>query len=112
MVVQYKVVVCGGVLDTVWGVIVECLTQCLGGGRDCDVVVQYKEPKRVVECLKKCGRIASQCMEKNVQVQLLVELVNTYALFFEKGNSEVRVQELNSCTNLPIFSPIEPIIVA
>lgn len=55
------------------------------------MVVQYKEPKRVVECLKKCGRIASQCMEKNVQVQLLVELVNTYALFFEKGNSEVRI---------------------
>ena len=50
---------------------------------------QYKEPKRVVECLKKSGRIASQCMDTNVQVQLLVELVNTYCLFFEKGNSEV-----------------------
>ncbi len=51
--------------------------------------LQYKEPKRVVECLKKSGRIASQCMEKSVQVQLLVELVNNYMLFYEKGNSVV-----------------------
>lgn len=52
-------------------------------------VVAFKDPKRVVECLKKSGRIASQCMESNVQVQLLVELVNTYSLFFEKGNKEI-----------------------
>lgn len=52
-------------------------------------MLQFKDSKRVVECLKKSGRIASQCMEKNVQVQLLIELVNSYALFFEKGNSEV-----------------------
>ena len=44
----------------------------------------------MVECLKKSGRIASQCMDKNAQVQLLIEVVNTYALFFEKGNTEVR----------------------
>lgn len=52
-------------------------------------MLQFKDPKRVVECLKKSGRIASQCMDKNAQVQLLIELVNSYSLFFEKGNSEV-----------------------
>lgn len=43
----------------------------------------------MVECLKKSGRIASQCMEKSVQVQLFVELVNCYMLFYEKGNTTV-----------------------
>ena len=40
--------------------------------------VQCKDPKRVLECLKKAGRIAQQCMDTSVQVQLLVELLNTY----------------------------------
>ena len=48
----------------------------------------------MVECLKKSGRIASQCMETSVQVQLFVELVNTYVLFHDKGNSEVSVCKL------------------
>ena len=42
-----------------------------------------------MECLKKSSRIASQCMEKLVQVQLLVELLNIYMLFYEKGNDQV-----------------------
>ena len=60
------------------------------GGLCGSLLLQFRDSKRVVECLKKAGRIASQCMDTNVQVQLLVELVNTYSLFFEKGNSEVR----------------------
>ena len=51
--------------------------------------VQCKDPKRVLECLKKAGRIAQQCMDTSVQVQLLVELLNTYMLFYEKGNEQV-----------------------
>jgi vacuolar protein sorting-associated protein 35 len=51
-------------------------------------VVECKEPKRVLECLKKAGRIAQQCMDTSVQVQLLVELLNTYMLFYEKGNDQ------------------------
>ena len=50
---------------------------------------QHRDSKRVMECLKKCGRIASQCMETTVQVQLLVELLNIYMLFYEKGNDQV-----------------------
>ena len=43
----------------------------------------------MLECLKKAGRIAQQCMDTSVQVQLLVELLNTYMLFYEKGNDQV-----------------------
>ena len=58
------------------------------------VCVQCKEPKRVLECLKKAGRIAQQCMDTSVQVQLLVELLNTYMLFYEKGNDQVSYSSL------------------
>ena len=44
----------------------------------------------MLECLKKSGRIASQCMDKMVQTQLLVELLNVYMLFYEKGDDQVR----------------------
>ena len=45
----------------------------------------------MLECLKKAGRIAQQCMDTSVQVQLLVELLNTYILFYEKGNEQVAI---------------------
>ncbi|KAJ8925291.1 hypothetical protein NQ315_009120, partial [Exocentrus adspersus] len=51
--------------------------------------------KHVVECLKKGLRIAKQCMDTSVQVQLFVELLNHYIYFFEKGNDQVDVEILN-----------------
>ena len=48
-----------------------------------------RDGKRVVECLKKGVRIASQCMDISVQVQLFVELLNHYIYFYEKGNDQV-----------------------
>lgn len=51
--------------------------------------------KRVIECLKKGLRIAKQCMDISVQVQLFVELLNHYVYFFEKGNDQVTVAILN-----------------
>lgn len=50
---------------------------------------------RVVECLKKGLRIAKQCMDVSVQVQLFVELLNHYVYFLEKGNEQVNVEILN-----------------
>ena len=61
---------------------------------------QCKEPKRVLECLKKAGRIAQQCMDTSVQVQLLVELLNTYILFYEKGNDQVSLKSGIHCLSL------------
>lgn len=48
---------------------------------------EVHDGKRVVECLKKGLRIAKQCMDTSVQVQLFVELFNHYIYFFEKGMS-------------------------
>lgn len=51
--------------------------------------------KRVMECLKKSLRIANQCMDPTVQVQLFVEILNRYIYYFEKGNEAVNASILN-----------------
>ena len=38
---------------------------------------------QVVDCLKKSLKIARQCMDAGVQVQLLVEILNHYVHFYE-----------------------------
>lgn len=48
-----------------------------------------QEGGKVLDCLKKGIRIASQCMDTSVQVQLYVELLNHYIYFYEKGNAAV-----------------------
>lgn len=52
---------------------------------------QLKDGKRVLECLKKGVRIANQCMDSSVQVQLFIELLNHYIFFFERGNEFVSI---------------------
>jgi len=42
-----------------------------------------------MECLKKGLRIANQCMDHSVQVQLFVEILNHYIYFYEKSNPQV-----------------------
>lgn len=54
-----------------------------------------KDGKRVLECLKKGCRIANQCMDSSVQIQLFIELLNHYIFFFERGNEFVSVDMLN-----------------
>lgn len=49
-----------------------------------------QEGGKVLDCLKRGIRIASQCMDTSVQVQLYVELLNHYIYFYEKGNTTVR----------------------
>ncbi|XP_022256816.1 vacuolar protein sorting-associated protein 35-like isoform X1 [Limulus polyphemus] len=56
---------------------------------------EMHDGKRVAECLKKGLRIANQCMNSSVQVQLFVELLNHYIYFYEKGNDQITVQVLN-----------------
>ncbi|XP_074102802.1 vacuolar protein sorting-associated protein 35-like isoform X1 [Cotesia typhae] len=56
---------------------------------------EMQDGNKVLDCLKKGIRIASQCMDTSVQVQLYVELLNHYIYFYEKGNSSVTVQILN-----------------
>lgn len=44
-----------------------------------------QDQDRVVECLKKATKIASQCMEDLVQNTLYVHILSTYLYFFEEG---------------------------
>ena len=48
-----------------------------------------KDGKHTADCLKKAVRIATQCMDKAVQLQLFVEILNSYVFFLEKGNDQV-----------------------
>lgn len=50
-----------------------------------------QDGNKVLDCLKKGIRIASQCMDTSVQVQLYVELLNHYIYFYEKGNVAVSI---------------------
>lgn len=54
-----------------------------------------RDEKRTLDCLKKGARIASQCLDTGVQVQLYVELLNHYLFYFERGNSLITVAMLN-----------------
>lgn len=49
----------------------------------------------MLECLKKGVRIANQCMDSMVQVQLFVELLNHYLYFKEKGNEQIEADVVN-----------------
>lgn len=50
---------------------------------------QMHDGKRVLECLKKSLRIANQCIDNSVQVQLFVEILDHYIFVYEKGNDQV-----------------------
>ncbi|KAJ8340134.1 hypothetical protein SKAU_G00347670 [Synaphobranchus kaupii] len=56
---------------------------------------EMHDGKRVMECLKKALKIANQCMDPSLQVQLFVETLNRYIYFYQKGNEAVTVQVLN-----------------
>ncbi|GAB6026743.1 Vacuolar protein sorting-associated protein 35 [Chamberlinius hualienensis] len=55
---------------------------------------ELHDGKSVLDCLKKGVKIANQCVDQSVQVQLYVELLNLYIYFFEKGNSQITTQML------------------
>ena len=53
-------------------------------------IAKLQDSKRVSDCLKKGVKIANQCMDSSVQVQLFVELLNHYIYYYEKGNDQVQ----------------------
>jgi len=57
--------------------------------------VEIRDERRTLECLRKATRIASQCLGFELQVQLYVELLNSYLLYFERGNSLITTSMLN-----------------
>jgi len=61
---------------------------------------EYKEGKRVLECLQKSLRIADACMDSFVNVKLFVEILNEYLYFFERKNEVVAVKYLSGLIDL------------
>lgn len=45
-----------------------------------------------MECLKKAVRIANQCMDSTVQVQLFIEILNRYLYYYEKNADSVSIK--------------------
>jgi len=54
-----------------------------------------RDEKKVVDCLKKALKIANQCMDPIVQVQLFNQILNHYVLFYEDGNSLISIEMIN-----------------
>uniref|UniRef100_A0A915CXI2 Vacuolar protein sorting-associated protein 35 n=1 Tax=Ditylenchus dipsaci TaxID=166011 RepID=A0A915CXI2_9BILA len=54
-----------------------------------------KDGQRVVECLKKSIKIASQCMEDLVQITLYVHILSTYVHFYEAGCDKITPETVN-----------------
>lgn len=50
--------------------------------------------KKVLECLRKAGKVATECLDPGVQAQLIVELINAYVHFFHHGNQLVSLRNL------------------
>lgn len=73
---------------------------------------ELRDEKRTLECLKKAAKIASQCLDVGVQVQLYVELLNHYLFYYERGNAQITVSMLNQLIakineELPNLEPTE-----
>ncbi|KAI8818650.1 vacuolar protein sorting-associated protein 35 [Fimicolochytrium jonesii] len=60
----------------------------------------YRDGRRVMECLQKALKIADTVMEKNLNVELFVEVLERYVWYFEKRNNAVTVKYLNSIIDL------------
>ena len=56
--------------------------------------------KDVLDCIKKGLKIAKQCMDPLVQVQLFVEILNHYVLFYEAGCEHVTIEMLTEIVKL------------
>jgi len=56
---------------------------------------EYKNGKRVLECLQKALKIADTCMDSSMNVHLFVEILNEYLYYFENSCDAVTIQYLS-----------------
>ena len=54
----------------------------------------------MLNCLKKGLKIAKQCTDPLVQVQLFVDILNHYVLFYEAGCKNTTVEMLSEIVKL------------
>lgn len=60
---------------------------------------ELHDQKRVLDCLKKGVKIASQCMDAGTKAQLYIELLNKYIFFCEKGHTTITEEMLQELLN-------------
>jgi vacuolar protein sorting-associated protein 35 len=51
---------------------------------------EYKDGKRVLECLQRSLKIAGLSMDATTNVNLFVEILNEYLYYFDNKNTEVQ----------------------
>ncbi|VDK67338.1 unnamed protein product [Litomosoides sigmodontis] len=78
----------------------QCIAVCLvahlfWNGHTADKDLPMKDSVQVVNCLKKALRVASQCMDPVVQVQLYITIFSHYLHFYEDGCNEITIDILN-----------------
>jgi len=56
---------------------------------------EYKNGKRVLECLQKSLKIADTCMDASMNVHLFVEILNQYLYYFESNCEAVTIGYLS-----------------
>jgi len=56
---------------------------------------EYKNGKRVLECLQKSLKIADTCMDASMNVHLFVEILNQYLYYFENNCEAVTIGYLS-----------------
>ena len=49
----------------------------------------YRDGRKVLECLQKALKVADSVMDRSVNVELFVEILERYVWFFEKNNDAV-----------------------
>ena len=60
----------------------------------------YRDGKRVLECLQRCLRITDQVTEPQANISLFIEILNAYLYHFSHGNSSITVVFLNNLIEL------------
>lgn len=64
----------------------------------------FKDAKRVLECMQKALKIADSVMDRNVSVELFVEVLESCVWFYEKKNDSVN-DEKRRCVDSSFFPP-------
>jgi len=57
--------------------------------------ISLRDGQKVIECLRKCLKIAAQCVDLNAQFELHVEILNWFLHYFEAKNEHITLDILN-----------------
>ncbi|KAI9216823.1 vacuolar protein sorting-associated protein 35-domain-containing protein [Blastocladiella britannica] len=60
----------------------------------------YRDGKRVLECLQKAFKFADACLDSITNAELLIEILVRYVYFYEKGCPGVTIKPINSFLEL------------